>query len=129
MLPAKKLPLDIRIEFLQHVETGIEAKLYARALGNVGKISLTLGIIGYCDRRGRKTAQNFRDVERPSPGILTRHQDPAHRISHPMGEISIAKAIVAWVLAQKRRIHTGNEDAGGQAVGKSRTISFAVTFR
>ena len=48
---SKDLTPNIRIELFQNIETRIEAKLDSRALGNIGKISLTLRIVSHTDSR------------------------------------------------------------------------------
>ena len=72
----KQLAFDVRIEFFQDIEAGVECELDAGAFGNVGKIPLALRIVSHSNCRRSKAAKNFREVEGPPPRILPRDQNP-----------------------------------------------------
>ena len=127
--PAENASFNLGIEFLQHIKAGIERKLDARALSHIGKIPLAFGIISHRQSRRRKTAQDFREIERLATGILPSHQNATRRVHKPVGEPAICKAIVAWILTQKRGIHAGDKESGAQAIRKTRAVSFGITLR
>jgi hypothetical protein len=69
--PPQNLAFDLRIKFLQHIETGIEGKLHSGTLRHVREISLFLRIVGHGQSRRRKAPQHFREIERLDGEIET----------------------------------------------------------